>query len=111
VDILFLGQNDLCMSMGLYEKYEFPHMYTSPELGAATQKLVEHARKNNVILGRYFSSGRIPREGVHVYQHRQRSAPRADAGRSLCTGHRGYCERKGEGLDSSANRTSLIAQS
>jgi 4-hydroxy-2-oxoheptanedioate aldolase len=38
VDILFLGQNDLCMSMGLYEKYEFPHMYTSPELGAATRK-------------------------------------------------------------------------
>ena len=27
VDMLFLGQNDLCMSMGLYEKYEFPHMY------------------------------------------------------------------------------------
>ena len=26
VDMLFLGQNDLCMSMGLYEKYEFPHM-------------------------------------------------------------------------------------
>src|SRR5262249_10804365 len=41
VDILFLGQNDLCMSMGLYEKYEFPHMYTSPELNAATQSLVE----------------------------------------------------------------------
>ena len=38
VDILFLGQNDLCMSMGLYEKYEFPHMYTSPELGAATRQ-------------------------------------------------------------------------
>jgi 4-hydroxy-2-oxoheptanedioate aldolase len=51
VDILFLGQNDLCMSMGLYEKYEFPHMYTSPELGEATTKLVENARKNNVILG------------------------------------------------------------
>ncbi len=51
VDILFLGQNDLCMSMGLYEKYEFPHMYTSPELNAATASLVEHARKNNVILG------------------------------------------------------------
>ena len=32
LDLLFLGQNDLCMSMGLYEKYEFPHMYTSPEL-------------------------------------------------------------------------------
>src|SRR5215813_10260834 len=34
VDILFLGQNDLCMSMGLYEKYKFPDMYTSPELNA-----------------------------------------------------------------------------
>src|SRR5262249_35166785 len=51
VDILFLGQNDLCMSMGLYEKYKFPEMDTSPELGAATQSLVENARKNNVILG------------------------------------------------------------
>src|SRR5271167_4027471 len=51
VDILFLGQNDLCMSMGLYEKYEFPQMYTCPELGAASEKLVAAARKNNVILG------------------------------------------------------------
>src|SRR6202140_2034169 len=60
VDILFLGQNDLCMSMGLYNKYEFPHMYTSPELGAATQKLVEHARKNNTILGIFlFGTSRV----------------------------------------------------
>ena len=60
VDILFLGQNDLCMSMGVYNKYEFPHMYTSPELGAATQKLVEHARKNNVILGLFlFGTARV----------------------------------------------------
>src|SRR5271170_4031515 len=60
VDILFLGQNDLCMSMGLYEKYEFPHMYTSPELGAATQKLVDQARKNNVILGIFlFGTSRV----------------------------------------------------
>jgi 4-hydroxy-2-oxoheptanedioate aldolase len=60
VDILFLGQNDLCMSMGLYEKYEFPHMYTSPELGAATQKLVENARKNKVILGLFlFGTARV----------------------------------------------------
>lgn len=51
IDILFLGQNDLCMSMGLYNKYEFPHMYTSPELDVATKKLIEQARKNNVILG------------------------------------------------------------
>ncbi len=60
VDLLFLGQNDLCMSMGLYEKYEFPHMYTSPELGAATDKLVSEARKNNVILGVFlFGTARV----------------------------------------------------
>jgi 4-hydroxy-2-oxoheptanedioate aldolase len=60
VDILFLGQNDLCMSMGLYEKYEFPLMYTSPELGAATEKLVAEARKNKVILGLFlFGTSRV----------------------------------------------------
>jgi 4-hydroxy-2-oxoheptanedioate aldolase len=60
VDILFLGQNDLCMSMGLYEKYEFPHMYTSPELNAATTSLIENARKNNVILGLFlFGTTRV----------------------------------------------------
>lgn len=60
IDILFLGQNDLCMSMGLYEKYEFPHMYTSPELGAATDKLVTAARKNNLILGLFlFGTSRV----------------------------------------------------
>jgi 4-hydroxy-2-oxoheptanedioate aldolase len=60
VDILFLGQNDLCMSMGLYEKYEFPHMYTSPELGEATQTLVREAQKNNVILGLFlFGTARV----------------------------------------------------
>jgi len=60
VDMLFLGQNDLCMSMGLYEKYTFPHMYTSPELGAATQKLIDEARRNNVILGLFlFGTSRV----------------------------------------------------
>ncbi|MBI4910387.1 MAG: hypothetical protein HY820_42610 [Acidobacteria bacterium] len=60
VDILFLGQNDLCMSMGLYVKYEFPHMYTSPELMAATEKLMAAARKNGVILGLFlFGTGRV----------------------------------------------------
>ena len=60
VDILFLGQNDLCMSMGLYEKYEFPHMYTSPELGAATEKLIAAARKNSIILGLFlFGTSRV----------------------------------------------------
>jgi 4-hydroxy-2-oxoheptanedioate aldolase len=60
VDILFLGQNDLCMSMGLFNKYEFPLMYTSPELDAATKKLIEHARKNKVILGLFlFGTARV----------------------------------------------------
>lgn len=60
VDMLFLGQNDLCMSMGLYEKYEFPLMYTSPELGAATQTLIDEASKNNVILGVFlFGTSRV----------------------------------------------------
>ena len=60
VDILFLGQNDLCMSMGLYEKYKFPDMYTSPELQAATDKLRAAAKKNNVILGLFlFGTARV----------------------------------------------------
>ena len=60
VDILFLGQNDLCMSMGLYEKYKFPEMYTSPELNAATTALVNAAKKNNVILGLFlFGTARV----------------------------------------------------
>jgi 4-hydroxy-2-oxoheptanedioate aldolase len=60
VDILFLGQNDLCMSMGLYEKYEFPHMYTSPELGAATQALIDAAQANGKILGLFlFGTDRV----------------------------------------------------
>ncbi|GAC1627885.1 MAG: 4-hydroxy-2-oxoheptanedioate aldolase [Candidatus Acidiferrum sp.] len=60
VDMLFLGQNDLCMSMGLYVKYEFPHMYTSLELQAATDKLIAEARKNKVILGLFlFGTSRV----------------------------------------------------
>src|SRR6202012_3670639 len=60
VDMLFLGQNDLCMSMGLYEKYEFSHMYTSPELAQATDKLRAAAKKNNVILGLFlFGTSRV----------------------------------------------------
>ncbi len=60
VDMLFLGQNDLCMSMGLYVKYKFPDMYTSPELNDATNKLVAAAKKNNVILGVFlFGTSRV----------------------------------------------------
>jgi 4-hydroxy-2-oxoheptanedioate aldolase len=60
VDILFLGQNDLCMSMGLYEKYKFPEMYTSRELQDATERLKAAATKNNVILGLFlFGTARV----------------------------------------------------
>src|SRR4030081_1682349 len=60
VDMLFLGQNDLCMSMGLYEKYEFPHMYTSLELQTATQTLIDAAKKHKIILGIFlFGTGRV----------------------------------------------------
>src|SRR5271163_4349139 len=59
-DILFLGQNDLCMSMGLYNKYEFPLMCASPELDAATKNREGRASKNNVILGLlWFGTARV----------------------------------------------------
>lgn len=52
VDIAFLGQNDLCMSMGLFDgRYVFPQMYFSTELAEATAKLITAAKCNNVILG------------------------------------------------------------
>jgi 4-hydroxy-2-oxoheptanedioate aldolase len=60
LDMLFLGQNDLCMSMGLYEKYKFPDMYFSPELQEATDKLRAAAKKNNIILGLFlFGTARV----------------------------------------------------
>ncbi|CBZ27775.1 conserved hypothetical protein [Leishmania mexicana MHOM/GT/2001/U1103] len=61
IDIAFLGQNDLCMSMGLYDgRYVFPQMYFSPELQAATDKLITTAKKHDVILGLFlFGTDRV----------------------------------------------------
>jgi 4-hydroxy-2-oxoheptanedioate aldolase len=61
LDMLFLGQNDLCMSMGLFNgKYKFPDMYFSDELREATNKLINAARKNNLILGLFlFGTSRV----------------------------------------------------
>ncbi|KAH9245986.1 hypothetical protein BASA81_016527 [Batrachochytrium salamandrivorans] len=60
VDMLFLGQNDLCMSMGLFETYEFPKMYFSPELKQATDALCAAAKRNNKILGLFlFGTERV----------------------------------------------------
>ena len=61
IDILFLGQNDLCMSMGLYDKYEFPHMYTSPELAAATDKLLRVCSRRGIAPGIFlFGTDKVP---------------------------------------------------
>ena len=46
--------------MGLFEKYKFPEMYTSPELGDATNKLMAAAKKHNIILGVFlFGTSRV----------------------------------------------------
>lgn len=60
LDIAFLGQNDLCMSMGLFEKYVFPEMYFSNELNDATKKLINACEKNKVIPGLFlFGTDRV----------------------------------------------------
>jgi 4-hydroxy-2-oxoheptanedioate aldolase len=60
LDIAFLGMNDLCMSMGLFEKYQFPDMYSSPELNEAIEKLIESCKKNDVIPGIFlFGTDRV----------------------------------------------------
>jgi len=60
VDILFLSQNDLCMSMGLYEKYVFPEMYKSKELEEATDKMIAACKKNDRVLGVFlFGTDRV----------------------------------------------------
>lgn len=60
VDIAFLGQNDLCMSMGLYNKYQFPNMYTSTELKDATSKMMAAVKKNKRIAGLFlFGTSRV----------------------------------------------------
>ena len=68
VDMLFLGQNDLCMSMGLYEKYKFPDMYTSPELGDATEQAdrgrEEEQRHPRRVPVRHVARRRVPGQGL-----------------------------------------------
>lgn len=56
IDIAFLGKFDLAMSMGLFEKYQFNDIFTSPELTAAIDKLLATCKKYNKIAG-LFSFG------------------------------------------------------
>lgn len=51
IDIAFLGRNDLAMSMGLFEKYQFPEMFSSPEINGAIDKLLAACKKHNKIPG------------------------------------------------------------
>jgi len=51
LDIAFLGPNDLCMSMGLFEKYEFPKMYFSDELKGAIKKMTDAVEKHKKTAG------------------------------------------------------------
>ena len=60
IDIAFLGQSDLSMSLGLFEKYKFPEMYTCTEMKEATQKMIDACKKHNKILGVFlFGSDRV----------------------------------------------------
>eukprot|EP01050_Picozoa_sp_SAG11_P015564 SAG11_NODE_2031_length_3901_cov_3.995792_2_plen_609_part_00 len=61
VDMLFLGQNDLCMSMGLFGgQYKFPEMYQSEELQAATRTLIKEAKRAGILLGMFqFGTDRV----------------------------------------------------
>jgi hypothetical protein len=102
------------MSMGLFEKYKFPDMYTSPELQDATQRLVAAARKNGVILGLFlFGTARVgePRQGLPVRQRRQRSPPHPHAGRCLREGHRERVEGAGQGVVTPPVESALAATS
>jgi 4-hydroxy-2-oxoheptanedioate aldolase len=61
LDILFIGQSDLSMSMGLWEKYKFPDMYSCPEMEGAIQKMKDEAKKNDKILGVFlFGTANVP---------------------------------------------------
>jgi 4-hydroxy-2-oxoheptanedioate aldolase len=60
LDIAFLGPNDLCMSMGLFEKYEFPLMYTSVELNAAVKDMLTAVEKHKKTAGVFvFGTDRV----------------------------------------------------
>ena len=111
VDILFLGQNDLCMSMGLYNKYEFPHMYTSPELDAATKKpdrtRPQEQRHPRPVPVRHRPRRRVPRKRIHLHQHRQRPAPRPHPSRSLRERHGEHRQRKRQVLETPLHRPVL----
>ncbi len=112
VDILFLGQNDLCMSMGLYEKYKFPDMYTSPELGAATDKLIDRSPQEQSDPGpfplRHRPRRRIHGQRLHVHQPGQRSPPRLDANGRLHEGCRGHRQRKIQAMATAPQRITLV---
>lgn len=51
LDIVLIGRNDLAMSMGLFEKYQFPDMFSSPEMNDAFDRILAACEANNKIPG------------------------------------------------------------
>ena len=113
VDMLFLGQNDLCMSMGLYEKYQFPDMYTSPGTGRRDQhadrrrSAAQHHPRHLLI--RNVAGRRVHRQGIPVHQRRQRSPPHPDPGGCVREGCREHHARQGQGLGAASVSVDLAS--
>ena len=100
----------LLLPQGLFEKYEYPLMYTSPELNAATEKLIACAKKNDKILGMFqFGTDRSVWSSLQVpfpppTQGRRRHRVETGLARGgTCCGHTVW--------SSSSRRTSLSSRS
>ena len=85
VDILFLGQNDLCMSMGLYRKVQVPAHVHLARAGRghrqAARRCEEEQRDSGPVPVRNRARGRVPGKGIPLHQPGQRSASHPDASR------------------------------
>ena len=113
VDILFLGQNDLCMSMGLVRKVRVPRdvhfARARPGNADAGRRGTQEQCDPGSLPVRHFARGRISRQRIHVHQHRQRSAPRAHAVRRVCEGYGDHRAGRGKELVAAADGFVLAA--
>ena len=106
VDMLFLGQNDLCMSMGLYAEVQVPrHVHVTrawrgdEQAGRRSEEAQHHPRRLPL---RHVARCRIHRQGIPVPERRKRSAPHPHAGRSLRQRRREHLADRRQILDSPA---------
>ena len=98
VDILFLGQNDLCMSMGLYREVQVPgYVHFSrterrhPEADQLPQRRITSFSACSCSAPPASASSW---RKASPSERRQRPASHADAGRRLRERHRESCRRK-----------------